>query len=152
MEVFDRPADTYVAGFIGAPAMNFLPATLTRGGAAARLATGTEIGFTDGNRPGPDGRRLTIGIRAEHLSLGGDDLTIAVDLIEPLGSETLVHGRIAQNAGDAVVVKLAGHAPVEWQSDERIGIRIDTTRLHVFDAETGLRVEPVIQKYSPLPG
>ena len=152
MEVFDRPADTYVAGFIGAPAMNFLPATLTRGGAAARLATGTEIGFTDGNRPGPDGRRLTIGIRAEHLSLGGDDLTIAVDLIEPLGSETLVHGRIAQNAGDTVVVKLAGHAPVEWQSDERIGIRIDTTRLHVFDAETGLRVEPVIQKYSPLPG
>ena len=108
MEVFDRPADTYVAGFIGAPAMNFLPAALTRGGAAARLEAGPEVRFTDGSRPGPDGRRLTIGIRPEHLSLGGTDLTLTVDLIEPLGSETLLHGRIAALAGDPVVVKLTG--------------------------------------------
>ena len=145
MEVFDRPADTYVAGFIGAPAMNFLPAALTRDGAAARLEAGPEVRFTDGSRPGPDGRRLTIGIRPEHLSLGGTDLTLTVDLIEPLGSETLLHGRIAALAGDPVVVKLTGHAPVEWQGDERIGIGIDPAYLHVFDAETGRRVEPVIR-------
>ena len=59
MEVFERPADTYVAGFIGAPAMNFLPAVLARGGTAARLQAGPMIPFADGARPGRTGRRLT---------------------------------------------------------------------------------------------
>ena len=145
MEVFDRPADTYVAGFIGAPAMNFLPAVLTHGGGSARLEAGPELSFTDGTRPGPDGRRLTIGIRPEHVSLGGSDLMLTVDLIEPLGSETLLHGRIVARSGDPIVVKIPGHAPAEWQENERIGVRLDPAHLHVFDAETGLRVEPVIR-------
>src|SRR6202162_5129401 len=55
MEGFERPADTYVAGFIGAPTMNFLPAELARGGTAAQLAAGPLIPFTDGRRPGRDG-------------------------------------------------------------------------------------------------
>ncbi len=145
MEVFDRPADTYVAGFIGAPAMNFLPAVLTHGGGSARLEAGPELSFTDGTHPGPNGRRLTIGIRPEHVSLGGSDLTLTVDLIEPLGSETLLHGRIVARSGDPIVVKIPGHAPAEWQENERIGVRLDPAHLHVFDAETGLRVEPVIR-------
>ena len=56
MEVFARPADTYVAGFIGAPTMNFLPAELARGGTAAQLAAGPLLPFADGRRPGSDGR------------------------------------------------------------------------------------------------
>ncbi len=52
MEVFARPADTYVAGFIGAPTMNFLPAELARGGTAAQLAAGLLLPFADGRRPG----------------------------------------------------------------------------------------------------
>src|ERR1700730_13446171 len=63
MEVFEHPANVYVAGFIGAPAMNFLPATLSHGGTAAQLAIGPLIPFADGKRPGQDGRQLTIGIR-----------------------------------------------------------------------------------------
>ena len=70
LEVFERPADTYVAGFIGAPAMNFLPATLARDGSAAQLAAGPLLPFADGRREGPDGRALTIGIRPEHLVPG----------------------------------------------------------------------------------
>ena len=70
MEVFARPADTYVAGFIGAPTMNFLPAALARGGTAAQLAAGPLLPFVDGRRPGADGDRLIIGIRPEHLSSG----------------------------------------------------------------------------------
>jgi sn-glycerol 3-phosphate transport system ATP-binding protein len=151
MEVFDRPADTYVAGFIGAPAMNFLPAVLTGGGTAARLEAGPELVFTDGARPGPDGRVLTIGIRPEHIRLGGNDLLLAIDLIEPLGSETLVHGRLASAADDSVVVKLAGHAPVEWRDGERIGVRLDATQIHVFDADSGRRLSPVIRENSALP-
>ncbi len=56
MEVFERPADTFVAGFIGAPAMNFCPARLVREGTAAALDGGPVIAFTDGPRPGPEGR------------------------------------------------------------------------------------------------
>ena len=90
-------------------------------------------------------RLAGLGVRVHCLALGGTDLTLTVDLIEPLGSETLLNGRIAALAGDPVVVKLTGHAPVEWQGDERIGIGIDPAYLHVFDAETGRRVEPVIR-------
>ena len=56
MEVFERPADTYVAGFIGAPAMNFLPASWRDGGTAVQLAPARCSAFADGRRAGPDGR------------------------------------------------------------------------------------------------
>jgi sn-glycerol 3-phosphate transport system ATP-binding protein len=159
MEVFDRPADTYVAGFIGAPAMNFLPAVLTRGGTAVRLEAGPEITFLDGSRPGLNGKRLTIGIRPEHLILDDDGLALVVDLIEPLGSETLVHARLAapvsrgaeRGAGGPIVIKLSGHAPVEWVEEKRIGVRLDPSQMHVFDAATGRRLEPGNCRDSALP-
>src|SRR5579872_6791037 len=87
MEVFEHPADTYVAGFIGAPAMNFLPAVLARDGSAAQLDAGPLIGFADGRHPGLDGTRLTIGIRPEHVVIDPDGLDLVVELVEPLGSE-----------------------------------------------------------------
>ncbi len=59
MQVFERPANSYVAGFIGTPAMNFLPAVLSHGGTAAQLGIGPLIPFADGKRPGTDGRTLT---------------------------------------------------------------------------------------------
>jgi sn-glycerol 3-phosphate transport system ATP-binding protein len=159
MEVFDRPADTYVAGFIGAPAMNFLPAVLTRGGTAVRLEAGPEITFLDGSRPGLNEKKLTIGIRPEHLILDDDGLALVVDLIEPLGSETLVHARLAapvnrgaeRGAGGPIVIKLSGHAPVEWVEEKRIGVRLDPSQLHVFDAATGRRLEPGNCRDSALP-
>src|SRR6202050_4815312 len=100
MEVFERPADTYVAGFIGAPAMNFLPGALTHGGIAVRLPAGPVIPLAAGRRAGPDGHHVTVGIRPEHLAIGqsalgiGPDaagrpdvqtLNLLGDLVEPLG-------------------------------------------------------------------
>jgi sn-glycerol 3-phosphate transport system ATP-binding protein len=136
MEVFARPADTYVAGFIGAPAMNFLPAVLTNDGNAARLACGPVIAFADGRRPGTDGRALTIGIRPEHLIETTDGIALALDLVEPLGSETVLHGRAAD--GTAIVVRRAG-GPPEHAS---IAVLPDPTALHVFDAASGARLDP----------
>ena len=136
MEVFERPADTYVAGFIGAPAMNFLAARLSHGGTAATLALGPVIGFADGRRPGPDGRRLTLGIRPEHLQPGPAGLSLQIDLVEPLGSETVLIGRT--DDGELLSVKLPGAAPAAAQM--RVGI--PPALLHVFDTETGLRLEP----------
>ncbi len=139
MEVFERPADTYVASFIGAPAMNFLPAILTGNGAAARLDAGPTIRFADGPRAGTDGMPLTLGIRPEHLRLGEPQLTVQVELIEPLGSETLIHGHLPAPHGTPMVIKVAGRAP----ASEAIPVGVQTEHLHVFNRETGLRMAPV---------
>ena len=136
MEVWSKPADTYVASFIGSPAMNFLPATLTEGGHAARLAGGTVWRFADGARAGGEGHRVTIGIRPEHLLPdGADGLPIAIDLAEPLGSETVLHGRLAD--GTALTARIAGGVPTE-----ALRLAPELPALHVFDAESGRRLDP----------
>jgi sn-glycerol 3-phosphate transport system ATP-binding protein len=136
MEIFERPADTYVAGFIGAPAMNFLPAILTDGGAVAKLGAGPALRFVDGRREGADGRELTIGVRPEHIRIDREGLTLRIDLIEPLGSETLIHGRLAAPGEAALVVRLAGKAP----RGEVLTIGLPPEDIHVFDGQTGLRL------------
>ncbi|MGH7054992.1 MAG: ABC transporter ATP-binding protein [Stellaceae bacterium] len=137
MEVFCEPADTYVAGFIGAPAMNFLPARLAERGHAAALAAGPLLHFADGPRAGADGAPLTIGIRPEHILLDPGGMPLAVDLIEPLGSETLLHGRLAD--ATPLVVKIAGAAP----SRETFAVALPAAAVHVFDAESGRRLAAV---------
>jgi sn-glycerol 3-phosphate transport system ATP-binding protein len=144
LEVFEQPADIYVAGFIGAPAMNFLPATLARDGAAAQLAAGPLLPFADGRREGPDGRALTIGIRPEHLVPGplvpgAGGLVLELDLIEPLGSETLMHGHLPGADAGSIVVKLAGHAPAGAQ----LPVTVPPEHMHVFDSASGLQLEPL---------
>jgi sn-glycerol 3-phosphate transport system ATP-binding protein len=137
MEVFSRPADTYVAGFIGAPAMNFLPARLAKGGRAAKLGAGPMLLFADGPRAGPEGRSLTIGIRPEHVVSDRHGMPLAVELAEPLGSETLLHGRLTDGTG--LVVKVMGAAPAA----ETLAVALPAAFLHVFDAASGDRLDPL---------
>ncbi|MBX6747249.1 MAG: TOBE domain-containing protein, partial [Acetobacteraceae bacterium] len=138
MEVWARPADTYVAGFIGSPAMNFLEGRLAEGGHAVALRAGPVLRFADGPRPGPEGRRLTIGIRPEHVVRDGESgLDLALDLVEPLGSETVLHGRLP--GGEALTAKLIGAVPAAGGS---LKVAIPPAELHVFDAETGRRLDP----------
>ena len=120
MEVFERPADTYVAGFIGAPAMNFLPAILADAGNAAKLGAGPLLRFTDGRRDRPDGTDLTIGIRPEHIRIGAEGVPLRIDLVEPLGSETLVHGRLAAPGEVPLVIRLAGRISRNRRPERRI--------------------------------
>ncbi|MCF3945869.1 sn-glycerol-3-phosphate ABC transporter ATP-binding protein UgpC [Acidiphilium sp. AL] len=137
--VFDKPADRYVASFIGEPAMNFCSATLIAGGTAARLDAGPTVDLPDGARAGADDTRITIGIRPQHalLSTGADAMPLTVELIEPLGSETLIHGRLAD--GSEFMLRVAGPAPAA----ETIKISLPAHYLHVFDAESGKRLEPL---------
>ncbi|WP_137177466.1 ABC transporter ATP-binding protein [Roseomonas sp. AR75] len=127
MEVWGTPADTYVAGFIGSPAMNFLSAALSDGGRAASLKAGPTLPFADGPRAAADGTPLTIGIRPEHVEHrpeAADAIPLSVDLVEPLGSETVIHGHLP--GGESLVARLplaagaigdvlpVGLPPAEW--------------------------------------
>jgi len=135
MEIFERPADTHVATLIGAPAMNLFAATLTQGGTVAVLENGAVIRL-GARYPGQDGAALTLGIRPEHVAIAPDGMPLEVDLIEPLGSETLIHGRIADGA--SVVLRVVGPASLQ-----ALRIALPADALHVFDGETGKRVETV---------
>jgi sn-glycerol 3-phosphate transport system ATP-binding protein len=135
IEVFDRPANTYVAGFIGAPAMNFLDGELAQGGTAVRLALGPLLVFADGRRPGADGMKLRVGIRPEHVALAQGGLALTIDLVEPLGSETVLIGRLSD--GTMLSVKIDGRPTVGEVA--RIGLPVEN--LHVFAADTGLRLD-----------
>jgi sn-glycerol 3-phosphate transport system ATP-binding protein len=134
MEIFEHPADTYVAGFIGSPTMNFLPGRLVHGGAAVQLEAGPLIPL-QGRWAGD---LVTVGIRPEHLTLGGKDLTMTVDLVEPLGSETLIHARSAQRGAESIVVKVAGAIV----PSETITIALMNDHIHVFNRTTGIRIDP----------
>ena len=136
MEVFDRPADAYVAGFIGTPAMNLLDATLTAGGTAARLAGGALLPFADGRRPGEEGKNIIVGIRPEHVRIEAGGMPLAIDLVEPLGSETVLLGRLA----DETMLSVKVHGA--WAGGERTEIVIPSANLHVFEGKSGLRLDP----------
>ncbi len=133
MEVFERPADRFVAGFIGAPAMNFLPATLSHDGSLATLTDGTTIPLPGRRRDGP----ITLGIRPEHLELAPQGLALRVQLVELLGSETVVIGRLAN--GDPISIRVPGPPPAAL--DDTLHVTIPGTAAHLFDAESGVRVE-----------
>jgi sn-glycerol 3-phosphate transport system ATP-binding protein len=130
MEIWSRPADTYVAGFIGSPAMNFLPARAEAG--ALRLDAGGVVPMPNG--AGPEGRKVTVGVRPEHLSPGADGLEMQVDLVEPLGSESVWHGRLPD--GTAITARLPGGQGPE----ATLRLAIPPAALHLFDAETGKRI------------
>ena len=126
MEVFAKPATTYVAGFIGAPAMNFLPATVDASGREARLASGQPL--TLPSLAGP-GSTITIGIRPENVAIEPGGLPVTVDLVEPLGSETLVHGHLAD--GTPLMVKQAGALPI----GEVLFVALPAAMLHIFGSD-----------------
>ena len=126
MEVFARPADTYVAGFIGAPAMNFLPGRVENGVVRLSDGPGIPVAARDG--------AVTLGIRPEHVVLADSGIPVVVELVEPLGSETLVHGRMAD--GTVLLAKLLGAAAVS----DRAVLAIDPAQVHLFDPESGRRM------------
>lgn len=140
LDIYRRPATLYVAGFMGAPPMNMLPATLAAGGTAARLSGGLLLPFADGRRSGPDGQALMVGIRPEHVEVGGAGsspaLAAQVELREPLGAETILICRLPD--GEMVSLRLTGEPP----EADQIQIRLPERHLHVFDAASGLRLDP----------
>jgi len=141
MDVYDRPASVFVAGFIGSPAMNFLAAKVGEGGKFVDLAGTGEAKVTlplATQTSVAPGTAVALGVRPEHL-LAADDgpLEFEIELAEPLGADTLLHGRFGE-ARETVTVRQSGH--VLAQPGEKRRFSVGATRLHLFDSETGKRI------------
>ncbi|WP_457585234.1 ABC transporter ATP-binding protein [Ensifer canadensis] len=144
MELFLNPANAFVASFLGSPPMNLVEARVeaANGGAVASVGGDVPVQFrmpdatAAGMRPG---QKVFVGLRPEHLEIEAgaesdiQEIATTVDLVEPLGSEALLHCRIG---GQPVVAKV--DTPMDGRSLSDVArLAIPTARLHVFDVETG---------------
>jgi multiple sugar transport system ATP-binding protein len=134
-ETYDHPADHFVAGFIGSPSMNFLPAhAVTENGDTAFTGDGFHLSLRAGQASAFPAS-VTIGIRPEDLSgptqEGSDTLRVTVSVTEQLGNCLLVYGRCG---GEEIVASLDPHQPVAIGSTVYLQVNLKT--VHVFHPET----------------
>ena len=135
LELYDRPNNVFVAGFIGSPAMNFIKGKLgTVEGRPVFRADGGAV-LPLGDVRADDGRPVVYGVRPEHIDIGEGGLPARVAVLEPTGSETQIFARIGEDAIDAVVKDR-----IDARPGEEIRLRIDTRRVHLFDGASGARI------------
>ncbi len=130
LDLYDRPNNLFVAGFIGSPAMNFLKGQIAGGSFRAGDAV---LPLPGPGRAG-EGHPIVYGVRPEHFMLSADGVPAKVNVIEPTGSETQV---MAELGGTPIVC--AFRERVSAKPGESIRIAPDPALVHLFDAETGQR-------------
>ncbi len=137
LQLYDTPANLFVAGFIGSPAMNFLPGTLRRsaGASSVELEDGTRLPAPPGST-GADGQAVIFGTRPEHLSLVAESgIPTQVAVVEPTGADTFVSCRL--QGRELAVVFRDRHA---FAPGSTIRLQPDLARAHLFDAGSGRRL------------
>lgn len=140
-EVFTRPASVFVAGFIGMPTMNFFKGRCTQE-AGQLMLRGEGFAFAApqwlvSQLPNPE-QALTIGIRPQHLKACSPDsapLTLLVDVVEYLGTESQVVGHLQTPGGQRVSAMLPGNALA--QLHQPLGLTFSSDDLHIFDSASG---------------
>jgi ABC-type sugar transport system ATPase subunit len=140
MGLYDTPANKFVAGFIGTPAMNFLPGTLTRRGTSAMCSfTGRAVtmAVVCGE---PNAENVVLGIRPQDVEIGDGsrDGSIAAEVavVEPMGNEQIVY--VTLRSGE----RLVAVAPVQprIKAGENVTLVLKPQGVHLFDAATGARI------------
>jgi|HubBroStandDraft_3_1064219.scaffolds.fasta_scaffold03041_6 multiple sugar transport system ATP-binding protein len=157
LEVYEQPANLFVASFIGTPPMNFLPGTLTEQGEAVatsgftlRLPPGLAAAARGGGQgQGGAGRKVVLGIRPENVhepergGSGGDQpgeialIETRVEFVEPLGHEVIVHAR---SGDDLLVAKVGPHRAPEMGA--ALTLALEVPAIHLFDAASEQRIAP----------
>jgi multiple sugar transport system ATP-binding protein len=137
LTLYDRPNNTFVAGFIGSPAMNMVPGTARVNGGPARIefAGGSTLPVPHGARA-VDGQSVLYGMRPEHFSLAeGAGLPADVVVVEPTGADTQLYCRFNGQELTSLV-----RDRVSCRAGDRIELRPDPGRAHLFDAASGARL------------
>ncbi len=135
VELYRRPATRFVAGFIGSPAMNILPARLESGGVVS--VGGQRVALPCAPVGVAPGAAIELGLRPEDIrvtSPGDAPLRLEAEFVEELGATQLIHGRIG--AAPATVQVATGTVPTTGT----LGLSIEPSALHVFDPTTGRRL------------
>ena len=141
LDVYGAPATVFVAGFIGSPAMNFLPGTVADDGQGVLLDGSTHA--LPYALPAPTTHdKVTVGIRPEHLEPVSRDaatLELAVDLVEALGADSLVHGQLTGHGqGPAITVRVDGAMRI--MAGETLPLALAPEHVHVFEVGNGHRL------------
>jgi multiple sugar transport system ATP-binding protein len=135
LELYDRPDNLFVAGFIGSPAMNFLPGKVKQNGALGfEGPNGVKLplGMAPANS---DGRPAVYGVRPEHFSIADEGADAEIVVVEPTGSETQVVARLGGEEVIAVFRERHTFAP-----GDRVRLKPNPSLVHLFDESTGKRL------------
>ena len=136
MELYDRPLNRFVAGFIGSPAMNFISGRIEVNSAPCFVSDGG-LTFPLADAPDfSDGRPVICGIRPEHFELGAGSVEAEVLEVEPTGSETQILASVGAHEIVAVFRERIGAEP-----GHRLRFAPVLAKIHVFDAKTGMRLD-----------
>jgi multiple sugar transport system ATP-binding protein len=135
LDLYDTPANQFVAGFIGSPAMNFL-----RGKVKANGSVGFEgpngVALPLATAPaGSDGRPAIYGIRPEHFTIADDGAEAEIVVVEPTGSETQVFAKLG---GEEIVAVFRERH--QFKPGDKIRLKPDQSVVHLFDDATGKRL------------
>ncbi len=133
-EVYDHPATTYVAGFIGSPAMNFLPGRISTAGRAVLLEGGTRLDISAAAALGHDGLLVQVGLRPEQIAIaapGQIGLPVRFDFAEELGS-----GRLYHFLHEDLPVTVHSDEKRRFAAGEPATLTVPQAAVHLFDAQT----------------
>jgi sn-glycerol 3-phosphate transport system ATP-binding protein len=136
LALYERPATAFVAGFIGSPAMNLVHGRIAENGVAvdgAMLAC---------NGPREPGRPVLVGLRPEHMELDAEGpVSLRVELLERLGADTIVHGRLGANG---LVIRARVPGMIQPAIGEVLGFVAPADRIHLFDPQSKRRLETYV--------
>jgi multiple sugar transport system ATP-binding protein len=135
LELYDKPDNQFVAGFIGSPAMNFLKGNVRVNGVASfEGPNGVKLPL-GGATAGSDGRPAVYGIRPEHFTIADDGAEAEIVVVEPTGSETQVFAKLG---GEEIVAVFRERH--QFNPGEKVRLKPDPMLVHLFDEATGKRL------------
>jgi multiple sugar transport system ATP-binding protein len=136
LDLYDRPDNLFVAGFIGSPAMNCLKGTLRLNGKAEFEGPGG-VRLPALKAPaGSDGRPAVYGIRPEHFTIADDGAESIVQVVEPTGSEIQI---VAKLGGEEIIAVFRERH--QFKPGDKIRLKPDQRLVHLFDETTGKRID-----------
>ncbi|SMG55249.1 ABC transporter ATP-binding protein [Paraburkholderia susongensis] len=143
LELYDHPANLFVASFLGSPSMNFAEGVIVNRsqgqtqGLALKLTDGSEVALERAPASAVVGAKVALGVRPEHVEVTAQipDTALDVEVVEPTGAETHLYGKIG---GTTWCVTTRERSRIE--PGQRVALRLPAEHIHLFDTESGRRL------------